>query len=458
MIRLLCSKLLQIRPIASSLNYGYLFSTSSLQTTSQLSNSTGQQSLTLSYLQNSCGLSLESAVSASKKLNIDNTHNPDSVMEFLRTLGLTQAHIKKLIMRRPLFLLADLENTLMPNMELFRSLGMSCSDLVKMINKYPKVIESDAKTVVEFFRVNGFSDEQIASLSIKCPILYLYNADKNVKPKLEYFKSLGFSDVEITNVLSTEPYILERSLENQIMPCIEVLRRLLGNDENVLKAISSCYRLLEFNLEEVLEPNIWRLMKHGVPQSSVLKILVREPKILLIRTKQFNELIAEVKKLGFDPNRFVFLLAIRAMGLVSKTTWDQKLEAYRNFGFSKDDTYSAFKRQPSCMIASEKKIRKLLEFFVNRLNLKPSVISKNSNLMLLSLEKRIIPRCSVLQLLFSKELIKVDISIVYYLRMTEKKFVKRMVRKYQHKVPEVVQAHQGNIQFQGFPIDLSVRV
>ncbi|GAV68229.1 mTERF domain-containing protein [Cephalotus follicularis] len=456
MIRLLCSKLPQIRPIVSSLNCGYLFSTSSLQTTSQLSNSTGQQSLTLSYLQNSCGLSLESAVSASKKLNIDNTHNPDSVMEFLRTLGLTQAHIKKLIMRRPLFLLADLENTLMPNMELFRSLGISCSDLVKMINKYPKVIESDAKTVVEIFRVNGFSDEQIATLSMKRPILYTYNADKNLRPKLEYFKSLGFPNVEIANVLSAEPYILERSLENQIMPCIEVLRRFLGNDENVLKAISSCYWMLELNLEKVLEPNISTLMKHGVPQSLVFKTLVREPKMMLIRTKRFSEVIAEVKKLGFDPNRSVFLLAIRAMGLVSKTIWEQKLEAYRSFGLSKDDTYAAFKLQPNCMIASEKKIRKLLEFFVNRLNLKPSVISKNPNLMLLSLEKRIIPRCSVLQLLFSKELINGDISIVHFLRMTEKNFVEKIVRKYQHEVSEVVQAHQGDIQFQGFPIDLRV--
>jgi mTERF domain-containing protein len=240
MFRLICIKLPQeLKHKASSLTHGHFFSTSSVKPIGELPNSKDPQSLTVSFLQNSCGLSLESAISASEKLNIENPKNPNSVLDLLRTHGLTQTHIRNLISSRPQLLSADLENTLKPNMELFESLGFSCASLAKMLCKDPRVLESDAYTVVEFFRAHGFSDEQISTLTMKRPRLYLLNAHKIFKPKLEFFKSLGLSDLEIAKLLSTRPSILERSLEKQIIPCVQELRRILGTDENVLKAIKA---------------------------------------------------------------------------------------------------------------------------------------------------------------------------------------------------------------------------
>jgi mTERF domain-containing protein len=54
-------------------------------------------------------------------------------------------------------------------MELFESLGFSSTSLAKMLNRIPRVLESDAYTVVEFFRAHGFSDEQISTLTMKRP-------------------------------------------------------------------------------------------------------------------------------------------------------------------------------------------------------------------------------------------------------------------------------------------------
>jgi mTERF domain-containing protein len=121
-----------------------------------------------------------------------------------------------------------------------------------------------------------------------------------------------------------------------------------------------------------------------------------------VRTNRFSEIVSDVMKLGFDPNNLLFVSAIRVMAVMSKTLWEQKMEAYKSFGLSKDEIYSAFKRLPLFMIVSEMKIKKLMAFFVNKLKMKPLLISKNPNLLLLSLEKRIIPRCSVLQLLMQR--------------------------------------------------------
>ncbi|KAG2676139.1 hypothetical protein I3760_12G038500 [Carya illinoinensis] len=457
MLRLISGNLPhQLRRGASPICHGHLFSTSSLKPISDPPNSTDPKSLTVSFLRNSCGLSLELATSASKEFNIENVENPNSVLNLLRTHGLTQNHIVHLFSSRPLLLLADLGNTLKPNLELFKSLGFSGANLAKMLIKYPTVLESNAYTAVDFFRAHGFNDMQIKTLMMKSPDLYSYNANKIFKPKLEFFKSLGLSDLEIAQLLSSEPNILKRSLEKHIIPCVQELRRVLGTDENVLEAVKACFQILESNMVHMLQPNIATLKSHGVPQSLVVKLLFIRATSLLICSNRFSEIVSEVMKLGFDPNHLKFVLAIMSMALNSKTLWEQKVEAYRSFGLSEGEIYAAFKRQPFCMSCSDKKIKKMMGFFVNKLKMKPSRISKSPNLLLLSLEKRIIPRCSVLQLLMLKGLIKEDTNIVSMVTMAEKNFMKRFVSKYQTEVPDVVRAHQGKIEFQGLPIAMEM--
>ncbi|KAG6683926.1 hypothetical protein I3842_12G037200 [Carya illinoinensis] len=305
-----------------------------------------------------------------------------------------------------------------------------------------------------FFRAHGFSDMQITTLTMICPSLYTYNAQKIFKPKLDFFKSLGFSDLEITKILSAEPYILTRSLEKTIIPSVQELRRILGTDKNVLKVIKAYCPVLRTNVVHTLQPNIATPISHGVLQSLVLNFFSR-PSSLLICGNRFSEIVSEVMKLGFDPNCLKFVLAIRSMALNSKTLWEQKVEAFSSFGWSKDEIYFAFKRQPLCMTVSEKKIKKMMGFFVNKLKMKPSMISNCPNLLMHSLEKRIIPRCSVMQVLMLKGLIKED-TIVYMLIMAEKKFMVKFVSKYQNEIPNVVRAHQGKIEFQGLPIAMEM--
>ncbi|KAG6683933.1 hypothetical protein I3842_12G037700 [Carya illinoinensis] len=314
-------------------------------------------------------------------------------------------------------------------MELFKSLGFSGANLAKMLTKFPTVLESDAYTVVDFFRAHGFSDMQIKTLTMKCPELYTYNAQKILKPKLEFFKLLGLPDLEITMLLSASPN----------------LTRILGTDENVLKVIKAYSEVIRINVVEMLQPNIATLISHGVPQSLIFKLFFIRPWPLNIYSNRFSEIVSDVIKLGFEPNCLQFIVAIGSMAQNSKTLWEQK-----------DEIYAAFKRQPLCMALSEKKIKKMMDFFVNKLKMKPSVISNCPNLVLHSLEKRIIPRCSVLQLLMLKGLIKEDTNIVYMVTMAEKNFMERFVSKYQSEVPDVVRAHQGKIEFQGIPVAMEM--
>ncbi|KAI8529188.1 hypothetical protein RHMOL_Rhmol12G0205600 [Rhododendron molle] len=382
MIRFICKGLLPTRPVASTKAYGLSFSTSSLKPTLDCSISTCPQSPTVSYLVNSCGLSLESAVSASKNLQFVTTDQPDSVLTLLESIGLGESHIRNLIIKRPVILLADANKTLKPNVEVFGSLGISGTDLLKLLTK--------------------------------------------------------------------DPRFLEVSLENTIIPSVQFIKRIVGTDENVLKAIKASYRI--FDLGKVHEPNIAVLINHGVPKPLVLKFITSRSRSLVLNTHRFTEVVEEVDKLGFDPTSMLYLLAVNSLATINKSLWERKSGVYRSFGMSEDQILSAFIRQPMFMLTSEKKIRKLMGFFVNELKISPLVISKTPKLMLLSLEKRLVPRCSVLQLLMSKGAIKGDFSLVHALEMTHKKFEERYVSEYQNVIPEVVEACQGKIPFQGFPI------
>ncbi|GLT70014.1 hypothetical protein SLA2020_421190 [Shorea laevis] len=325
-------------------------------------------------------------ISASEKLIIGNPKNPNSVLDLLRTRGLTQTHIRNLISSRPILLLADLDIPSSPTWSCLNPWGSLALALPKCL----------AETHV--------------CLKVMHTLLLISLELMIFKPKLEFFKSLGLSDLEITKLLSTRPSILERSLENQIIPCVQELRRILGIDENVLKAIKATYGIIEANVENVLKAHMF-----DVDKSCSLS---HEHHM----TEDVSDIEGTHLAVSNEPmcqNHDGSNKASHPFRGNEENTVKEKVEAYKHFGLSKDEIYSAFKRHLLFMAVSEKKIKKLMGFFVNKLKTKPLLISKNPTLLLLSLEKRIIPR-------------------------------------YQNEVPDVVRAHQGKIEFQGFTIDLKM--
>ncbi|XP_077248876.1 uncharacterized protein LOC143888372 [Tasmannia lanceolata] len=94
---------------------------------------------------------------------------------------------------------------------------------------------------------------------------------------------------------------------------------------------------------------------------------------------------------------------------------------------------------------SEKKIRKVSGYFMNKMGLKISYISRNPDILSLSLEKRIHPRCSIMQILMSEGLIDKDLKLVWVLKLTEKDFMEKFLIKNEEKVPKILSVYQNMI-------------
>jgi mTERF domain-containing protein, mitochondrial len=123
---------------------------------------------------------------------------------------------------------------------------------------------------------------------------------------------------------------------------------------------------------------------------------------------------------------------------------------YQSLGVSEDELLRAFKKQPFIMLISIENLKKKSVFFLDELKLDLSHIMQRPVLLGYSLEKCILPRCAVLSVLMREGKIERDINLLHALLGGSNIFLKRYVLRYAGNVPDVVEAYEGKITFEGF--------
>ncbi|XP_077248882.1 uncharacterized protein LOC143888376 [Tasmannia lanceolata] len=335
---------------------------------------------------------------------------------------------------------------------LVHSYGLSEAAAMLVAKKVRIETAEKPDSVLCLFQNYDFDKTHISKLITKCPSLLLVKPDKTLKPKFEFFRDLGLSGPNLAKILCSDPYILKRSLKKDIMPSIDFLRSHISTNENIVFALRRSSRLLQLSFLKRMLSNVSTLETHGVPKSGILKLIMTQSRALMVNPDRFSENIMTIKEMGFNPLKSTFIRAVFVMSGISKSTREAKLEVYRSEGWSENEVVFAFKRQPLCMAISEKKIRKVSDHFVNKMGWKPSVLSKNPALLNLSLEKRIHPRCSVMQILMSEGLVNKDLNLVWVLKLTEKDFMKKFVIKNQEKIPKIQRVYENMIGAVGLEI------
>ncbi|KAJ9696996.1 hypothetical protein PVL29_008968 [Vitis rotundifolia] len=337
-----------------------------------------QHSFTVSYLVNSCGLSPETAISASGKIHFENPKNPDSILALLRNSGCTNTHITKIV--------------------------------------------------------------------TKLPSLLLVNPEKTLLPKLEFFRSMGISGARLASILSSEPIVLMRSLENALIPKYNFLKSLHISNEDAIKILKSSCWISCGNLERIIAANIAVMREIGVPISHI-SVLVARYHTICQRSDKFSENVKKVVEMGFNPLKFAFVNALQAVCQTTESTWQQKMEMYRRWGWSEDEILLAFRNRPQCMQLSEKKVTKVLDFLVNKMGLQPAVVARAPIAICLNFEKRVVPRCSVVKVLLLKGSTKKDLKLGTFLNLPEGDFLDKYVIKYQDEIPRLPDVYQGKVDF-----------
>lgn len=305
-------------------------------------------------------------------------------------------------------------------------------------------------SVIELFETFGFPRSSIAKI-ISCYPLLLnkYHPEIIIKPKLEYLFTVFQSQADVIAIVTNNPNILLRSLTNHLIPSLNLLNSVTGSYTNTLSALKYNPNILLHNLSKTLLLNTQFLSTLGVSHSQIINILRsygHRPALAQPHDK-FRNFVLKLKDVGFDLESSYFCKAVRTLCCVTDSTWESRCTLFRSFGFSDHEILSMFKKLPDIMVYTDEIINEKTDYFLNKLQWTPSRLSKHTAVLTYSLEKRIIPRCSVLQVLGSKNSTSKSYMLSSILVMTEKEFVKNFVTTNQDKVPGVIEAYHGKLRF-----------
>ena len=123
------------------------------------------------------------------------------------------------------------------------------------------------------------------------------------------------------------------------------------------------------------------------------------------------------------------------------------MKAYRRCGLSEDEIMLAFRNHPLCFQLSEKKIMSTVNYLVN-MGWQPAAIARVPVALFFNLERRIVPRCSVVKVLLLKGLVKKDLCLGTFLKLTERAFMDRFIIKYEKDVPQLLDVYHGKVGIQ----------
>ncbi|KAL5708787.1 hypothetical protein ACHQM5_019544 [Ranunculus cassubicifolius] len=330
---------------------------------------------------------------------------------------------------------------------LINSCGLSQQKAISISKKFHFESPTNPDSVLTLFRNNGFSESQISKIIATSPRLLVSSADKTLKPKFDFFSSKGLSGDDLAKVLGWEATVLHSSLENTIIPVFDSLKRIFQTDEKVITVLKRSMDVL--TTYKIIESNIALLQSHGVPMSNIGKLLVSQPRVFLRNPSGFSEKVEEVKKMKCDPSQYTFLVAIRALFQMSKSTLESKFGVYKSWGWSEDEVRYAFRKNPYCMMLSKENIMLKMDSFVNKFGYAPSSIAKQPFVLQYSCEKRIIPRCSTMQILLKNGKVEQSTTLFSFLQMQEKVFLKKYISRFEKEVPELLCAYQGKGKMNG---------
>ncbi|OVA06455.1 Mitochodrial transcription termination factor-related [Macleaya cordata] len=160
---------------------------------------------------NSCGLSEDKAISASKKIHFETSSRPDSVVTFLESNGFTKSYISKLITCRPGLLFADPHKTLKPKLEFFNSRGLSGLDLAKVLSKDPLLLNTSLENQIiptfAFLKSILHTDSNVVTSLKRSTSVLRQDPGKCLVPNIRVLRDLGVPESNITTLLISQPRV-----------------------------------------------------------------------------------------------------------------------------------------------------------------------------------------------------------------------------------------------------------
>ncbi|KAG5529346.1 hypothetical protein RHGRI_029902 [Rhododendron griersonianum] len=286
---------------------------------------------------------------------------------------------------------------------LIETLAFSEPQAVSISNRFAsrKSLEKP-HSVVQFIRQFGLSDVQIQSSVRLTPNILFSNVEKTLKPKLQFFQDLGLTgpELEVPWGVSKPESKLKRSIA----------------------FLESC----------------------GIVGSELSMLLRSKPWLFFQKEPALRDLIARLLDMGFSVDSRMLVHAVITVSDMSGETFSRKFEMFRSFGFSMDECRDMFRRAPRILTTSKDNLKFKIDFFLNDIKLDRCALISWPVCLSYSMEKRVIPRYRVLQVIKSKRLLQKGPSFLLVLRLSEEEFLRKFISRFRDDGEELLMTYKGN--------------
>ncbi|GMN62388.1 hypothetical protein TIFTF001_031467 [Ficus carica] len=269
----------------------------------KISCSWNQQSFTVSYLINSIGFSPETALSASKHVNLKTREKPDKLINLFEKYGFTQIQISKLVRGNPRLLLLDAEKTILPKLEFLVAKGISGPEMAKMLSAFPRILSASlAKQIMpsyDFFRGLFQSDVKLIAAVKRCPDILTYNVEKHVSVNIDILRKHGVPDSNIPTLLLHHPRSLMVSPDG-FRKIVEEVEE-MGFDASKVNFVMAANAFLSMSRSK-WESKVDAYKKWGWSEEEVLKAFERNPRCMMVSEDKITAAMDFfVNKFGWRP-------------------------------------------------------------------------------------------------------------------------------------------------------------
>lgn len=256
------------------------------------------------YLVCSCRFPPDKAAEVSKAIShLKSTEKPKSVVDFLRSHGFEDAHLRKLVSLNPRCLCYDVEKTLAPKIRAFLDLGFSPSDLIHLILSNAGVLNLRVDQIVlkvELWKNLIGSTDLLMKFFKRNQWLLTYSVEKTILPNISLLRDCGITDERLRMIVKKRPTFITQRME--------LLRALVDRVEELKIPRSSGLYMWALHILHMVNRASFQakmeLMKSfGWSESEFLAAFRKAPLFLCVSEKAMRRKMEFwVKEVGCEPS------------------------------------------------------------------------------------------------------------------------------------------------------------
>ncbi|XP_021766814.1 uncharacterized protein LOC110731277 [Chenopodium quinoa] len=273
------------------------------------------------YFVECLGFSRQHALSTSAKLaryrhirgfkkvcecNSNFIENANSVIKFLKQIGLEQSHVQDVIISNPRILFSNVDKTLMPKNEVFLKMGFSRSDVIDVVKVNPSIFFAGSIIVplLQALREIMSCDSHVIDILKKLRGMRLHGISKNFVPNVALLQNYGIPIESIRKFMLRMPFTFSRKPDIFEDVVIRVEKD-LGIARDSPKFLLGIHMLASVN-KETFNSKIEMFKSFGWTESDVLALFRRQPSCFGLSVATIKKKLAFfMTELGYQPDSLI---------------------------------------------------------------------------------------------------------------------------------------------------------